>query len=244
MLFDQVVKISISEEEVKNAILLSQSKLFIDNLRGRHPNVSFDSKIRGYVGEIGLKKWFSQNGIDIQTQNYFDDGLGMDIDFSFKGLDIELKTSLIPDIDENLENVFNRRDIKIIKREPEIEKLKGDIHIQIYFEQLTKKKDSWLKSQDIDLESTDVDYLYKSILGKSYLEKTFLFSWIDKKTLVERIKSLPAHKRTWSFGMREFWSCPLKDSLSSQELIKYLGEKDKSPITELTRSILQKIRKL
>jgi len=223
MLFNQILKISITEEEVKSAILLSQSNLFRDNLRLRHPNVSFDSKIRGYVGEIGLKKWFTQNNITILTQNYIDDGLSIDIDFEYKGKDIELKTSLIPDIDENLLTVFNRRDIKIIKREPEIEKLKGDIHIQIYFEHQTKKKDSWLRNQNIDLESTNIDYLYDSILGKSYLEKTFLFSWIDKETLIKRINSLPNHKRTWSFAMRNFWVCPLKDSFSPQELITYLN---------------------
>lgn len=223
MLFNQILKISITEEEVKSAILLSQSNLFRDNLRLRHPNVSFDSKIRGYVGEIGLKKWFTQNNITILTQNYIDDGLSIDIDFEYKGKDIELKTSLIPDIDENLLTVFNRRDIKIIKKEPEIEKLKGDIHIQIYFEHQTKKKDSWLRNQNIDLESTNIDYLYDSILGKSYLEKTFLFSWIDKETLIKRINSLPIHKRTWSFGMRNFWVCPLKDSFPPQELITYLN---------------------
>ncbi len=223
MLFNQILKISITEEEVKNAIVLSQSSLFRDNLRSRHPNVSFDSKIRGYVGEIGLKKWFTQNNITILTQNYIDDGLSIDIDFEYKGKDIELKTSLIPDIDENLLTVFNRRDIKIIKREPEIEKLKGDIHIQIYFEHQTKKKDSWLRSQIIDLESSNIDYLYDSILGKSYLEKTFLFSWIDKETLIKRINSMPIHKRTWSFAMRNFWVCPLKDSFSPQELITYLN---------------------
>jgi hypothetical protein len=223
MLFNQILKISITEEEVKSAILLSQSNLFRDNLRLRHPNVSFDSKIRGYVGEIGLKKWFTQNNITILTQNYIDDGLSIDIDFEYKGKDIELKTSLIPDIDENLLTVFNRRDIKIIKREPEIEKLKGDIHIQIYFEHQTKKKDSWLRNQNIDLKSTNIDYLYDSILGKSYLEKTFLFSWIDKETLIKRINSLPNHNRTWSFAMRNFWVCPLKDSFSPQELITYLS---------------------
>lgn len=223
MLFNQILKISITEEEVKSAILLSQSNLFRDNLRLRHPNVSFDSKIRGYVGEIGLKKWFTQNNITILTQNYMDDGLSIDIDFEYKGKDIELKTSLIPDTDQNLLTVFTRRDIKIIKREPEIEKLKGDIHIQIYFEHLTKKKDSWLRNQNIDLESTNIDYLYNSILGKSYLEKTFLFSWIDKETLIKRINSLPIHKRTWSFAMRNFWVCPLKDSFPPQELITYLN---------------------
>ena len=115
MLFNQIVKILITKEEVIEAIKKAKEQNFIDNLRYRHPNVSFDSKLRGYIGEIGLKKWFIENNIDIVVQNYIDDGLSIDIDFQYKNLDIELKTSLIPDIDGDLETAFNKRDIKLIK---------------------------------------------------------------------------------------------------------------------------------
>ncbi len=222
MLYNQILKIKISKEEVKQAIIKAKSQDFIDNLRNRHINVAFDSKLRGYIGEICLKKWFFNNGITIETQNYLDDGLSMDIDFSFKGLDIELKTSLIPDIDGDLQTVFNKRDIKLIKRENQIENLKGDIHIQIYYEHQTKKKDNWLKKQEINLASDDIDYLYDSFLGRAYLERTFLFCWIDKPTLVSRINSLPINKRVWGFAKREFWVCPLKNSNPPLELITYL----------------------
>ena len=56
----------------------------------------------------------------------------MDVDFEYKGLDLELKTSLIPDADKTLQNVFNKRDIKLIRRTLKIVDLKSDIHIQIY----------------------------------------------------------------------------------------------------------------
>lgn len=66
-------------------------------------------------------------------------------------MDLELKTSLIHDSDKTLQNVFNKRDIKLIRRTRKIEDLKSDVHIQIYYDQLTNKKDLWLQEQDIDM---------------------------------------------------------------------------------------------
>jgi len=224
MLFNQIVKILITKEEVIEAIKKAKEQNFIDNLRYRHPNVSFDSKLRGYIGEIGLKKWFIENNIDIVVQNYIDDGLSIDIDFQYKNLDIELKTSLIPDIDGDLETAFNKRDIKLINRGGTIEDLKGDIHIQIFYQHQTKKKDLWLKDQVIDLSSDDTEYLYNAFLGRGYLERTFLFCWIDRPTIIKRIKALPEHRRTWGFAQRRFWVCPLRNSFPPSELITYLND--------------------
>ena len=141
-------------------------------------------------------------------------------------LDIELKTSLIHDIDKNLETVFLKRDIKIIKRENRIEDLKGDVHIQIYYKHLRKKKDEWLKSQNIDLNSDDIDYLYEALGAKRYINETILFCWIDKDTLVKRINKLPENKRTWGYVQRYFWKCPLHNSFAPNKLIVYLTNKE------------------
>ena len=224
MEFSQIIKIDVTKGDVLEAIKKSKTHDFIDNLRDRHPNISFDSKLRGYIGEIGLKKWFDENNIKIEAQNYIDDGFSIDIDFKFKNLDIELKTSLIPDVDGNLETAFNKRDIKLINRGGSIENLKGDIHIQIFYNHNTKKKDAWLKEQGIDLTSDNTEYLYNAFLGKAYLEHTFLFCWMDKPTIVERINNLPLNKQTWSFAKRVFWVCPLKTSKQPSELIKYLSK--------------------
>lgn len=222
MRFEQILNIPITEDEIKKAIIKSQQNLFLDNLRDRHLNVAFDCKIRGYVGEIALKKWFFENGISVITQNYISEGQNMDIDFLYKNIDIELKTSLIPDIDQNLQTVFQKRDIKIIKRTENISDLKGDIHIQIYYQHNTRMKDEWLKEQLIDLKSADIDYLYEKLLGKSYLNKSFLFCWIDRFTLEKRILNLPLEKRTWKHGKRDFWVCPLRNSLAPIDLISFL----------------------
>lgn len=226
MNFNQTIILNITEDKIKDAIVRTKEHTFIDNLRYRHPNIAFDSKLRGYIGEIALKKWLIQNNIAIETTNIIDDDSCMDIDFKYKDLDIELKTSLIPDIDKNLEAVFQKRDIKLIKREERIENLKGDVHIQIYYKHLRKKKDEWLKSQNIDLSSDDIDYLYNALGAKRYINETILFCWIDKDTLIKRINELPVNKRTWGYAQRQFWVCPLRNSFPPNEFIVYLSNRD------------------
>ncbi len=226
MNFKEIKNIAITEQEIKIAIYKSQSSYFIDNLRTRHPNVSFDSKIRGFIGEIALKKWFKSNGIIINgdgLNHMVDDNV--DIDVLYKGLNIEMKTSLIPDSDKTIKKVFENRDIKLIRREKTIEELRGDIHIQLYFGHLRKKKDDWLSLQNVDLKSSNLDYIYDGLLCRSYLDKTYLFGWIDKDTLCKRINSISQYnKRVWSFpnSKKSFWRCPLKDSFPMDDLLVYL----------------------
>jgi len=177
--YNDIIKLEFSKDDVLKAIEKATEQNFIDNLRERHINIQFDSKLRGYIGEVALKKWFLDNGTDIKTTNYFDEEYGMDIDFEYIELELELKTSLIPDADGTLLHVFNKRELKIIRRSRKIEDLKGDIHIQILFDQLTKKKDEWLIEQEIDLNSNDPEYLFEKFLGKAYLNKTYLVGWMD-----------------------------------------------------------------
>lgn len=225
MKYEEILKINLTMNNGIAAIAKAKEQNFIDNLRDRHVNVQFDSKLRGYIGEIALKKWFLDNGIEIVTTNYFDEDYGMDIDFAYKDLDLELKTSLIPDADKTLRNVFNKRDIKIIRRTRKIEDLKSDIHIQIYYDQLTTKKDQWLQEQNIDVGSNDLEYLYDAFLAKAYITKTYLFGWIDKNTLIQKMKSLKGYEKSWRHARRRFWVCKLKECHSPISLIKYLNDK-------------------
>ncbi|NHZ85028.1 MAG: hypothetical protein GWP19_04005 [Planctomycetia bacterium] len=224
MKYNDIIKLELTKDDVIAAIAKAKAHDFIDNLRDRHINIQFDSKLRGYIGEIALKNWFLENDIKITTTNYFDEDIGMDVDFEYKGLDLELKTSLIPDTDKTLQNVFNKRDIKLIRRTRKIEDLKSDIHIQIYYDQLTNKKDQWLQEQKIDINSSDLEYLYDALLVKIYLTKTYLVGWINKDTLIERINKLKGYEKSWRFARRRFWVCKLKDCYSPMTLIKYLNE--------------------
>ena len=220
-----IIQISLSKEEVLGCIKRTIGIQFLDNLRHRHPNIQFDCKLRGYIGEYAIKKWFMKNGITIEATDYLEDGDSIDIDFLIVGKNIELKTSLIPDNDNDITTVIERRDIKLIRRGYQrIEELKGDVHMQVYYKQRTKAKDNWLRNQIIDLNNNDLEYLYTSFRADAYLNTTFFVAWIDKPTLVRKINTLHFNQRCWSFkgSQRQFWRCPLKESRKPIELINYL----------------------
>ena len=223
----EIVHIALSKEEILSALNTALQQNFIDNLRNRHPNVALDSKLRGYVGELAFKKWAQSYDIKFKNSNIKDYSSGMDIDFVFdtgtKKLDIELKTSLIPDVDQDLIEMMNRRDIKLIRRKNKpIDSLDGDIHVQIAFKQLRLRKDDWLKKQTIDFKS-NVEAIYQQLAAYRYETDTFLVGWIDKPTLIKQVREKPQHLRKWKYGMREFWCCNLeRDSKEPLSLIDYL----------------------
>ena len=209
------INLKLTKDEVLSCLKKAKENTFLDNLRYRHPNVQFDCKVRGYVGELAIKKWFESNSIEIEATDYLADGDSIDIDFKVKGLNLEIKTSLIPDVDGTLENVLAKRDIKLICRNGQtIEQLRGDIHVQIYYQQKTKMKDSWLKQQVVDIKHDSLETLYKSFRADAYLNTTFIVAWIDKETLVSRINAMPVNQRQWSFkgSSRYFWRCNLKSA--------------------------------
>ena len=65
MKYNEIIKLNLSKKDVINALAKAKEQDFIDNLREGHVYIQFDSKLRGYVGEIALKKWFLENGIEI-----------------------------------------------------------------------------------------------------------------------------------------------------------------------------------
>ena len=224
---NDIIKISLTEEEVKAIISSVVEKLDIakmDNLRHRHKNVQFDCLLRGYVGEYCIIKWLKKHDINFETTNYLQGEESIDIDFLYKDKNLELKTSLVPNIDETIGNAIKRRDIKLIIRRgnSKIEDLRGDIHLQIYYDQKREAKDEWLKAQKIDIESEDIDYLYNAFRADAYREKTFFVAWIDKETLVEKINALPESQRYWSYAKRNFWDCKIRDSKKPIDLVTYL----------------------
>ncbi|WP_172919910.1 hypothetical protein [Capnocytophaga canis] len=222
---EDIIKLEISKEDVILCIEKTKKHEFINNLRYRHKNVQFDCKLRGYIGELAIAKWFANNDITLSSTNYLEDGENIDIDFLVKGKNIELKTSLIPDADKNLATTISKRDIKLIKRgNDSIEQLRGDIHMQIYFSHKTKERDNWLKTQDINLHN-DFEYLYNKFQADQYLNTTFFVAWIDKPSLITKINSIPISQRYWSFrySQRFFWNCKLNVSRKPIELISYIN---------------------
>ena len=217
-----VVQIALTKDEIITCLEKTKQNHFIDNLRHRHPNVQFDCKLRGYVGELAMKKWFEQNGIELEKTNYLENDGNIDIDFLVKGKNIELKTSLIPNKYGNLETVIKKCDIKLIKRGiANIEQLQGDVHLQIYYTQKREDKDRWLKNQRINFSASNEE-LYAAFRADCFLHSTSFVAWIDKPALIQKINSLPTDQRTWSYAQRDFWNCKLYQSKKPMELINYL----------------------
>ena len=111
----------------------------------------------------------------------------IDIDFLYNGKNIELKTSLIPDVDVTIEKAIANRDIKLIKRGNHIEELRGDIHLQIFFNQRRKAKDEWLAGKQIDIETASIDDLFNTLLAKCYRDTTYFIGWVDKAFITKKI---------------------------------------------------------
>jgi hypothetical protein len=227
--YQDIVPLPLSESDVLQAIKRSQKSNLLDNLRLRHPNIGFDCKMRGFIGEIALKNWFASHSLFFTEVNYLPDGSGMDIDFVYgqgtQALHLEVKTSLIPDEWRTLQTCIQKGDIKLIRRgKQSIEQLRGDVHLQIYFRQRRKAKDRWLSQQAVDLYHWNEKQLYDALLGKAYLENIFLVAWIDKPTLVSKLCPFSLSNSTWQFpgSARKFWKCSIASSHTPARLIQYL----------------------
>ena len=54
MKYYDIIKLNISKDDVVAVIIKAKEQDFIENLRERHVKIQFDSKVRGYIGEISL----------------------------------------------------------------------------------------------------------------------------------------------------------------------------------------------
>ena len=224
---NDAILLPLTEAEIKTVMQKALAQFDIakrDNLRNRHINIQYDCILRGYIGEYAISKWLTENGITLTATNYVTDGDAMDIDFLYKQKNIELKTSLLPDVDVNVETAIAKRDIKVIQREKIIEDLKGDIHLQILYNQRRKAKDEWLQQQIINFSQIEIDELYDKILAKAYLSTCYFVGWIDKDILIQNINILPIEKRMWSFknSKRTFWNCKIVNSNAPFSLLQFL----------------------
>jgi hypothetical protein len=214
--YNDLVKLPVTETDVKQALVQSMQHQFTDNLRYRPRTVQLDCKIRGYLGEIAIKNWFATKGIHFSQTNYIDDGSDMDIDLAYNANGVihslEIKTSLVPDFYRTLQNSLTRCDVKLIKRTNQIEQFKGDIHLQIYFDFLRKERDTWLGTKTPNW--TDLDSIYHHLELNKYIENTYFVGWIDRPTLVNNINALPLNSKTWTFpnAQKDFWKCNIQNS--------------------------------
>lgn len=217
----------LTSNEIIEAVRHARRETFIDNLRERNEFVALDSKIRGYMGEIYLKKLFLLNNIRVSNINHKENRFGTDIDIEIitiggKSLKVECKTSLVPDYYKTIQGCISKCDIKIIQRENDFVNIPIDIHIQIYFDELTNKRDAKLSQ----IPGHIGDYSDEQIIELLRLKELdgFFVAWIDRKSLNRYLSSFREYKdRIWSFGYRKFWKCPLSLSYAPKELIQYLN---------------------
>ncbi len=221
-----IIKLSITEATILNATEKARQQIiFHDNLRKREPIIQLDSKIRGYIGEVGLKAWFASHDIHFAKANTMKTAGNMDIDLVYETknqtLHLEVKTSLVADKDRNWDDILRNRDIKLIRRKNQkIEELTGDLHLQIYFYGHRKKRDNFLKSLNLNL-NIPINELYEKMQLQHYLNNTYFIGWIDKPTLIQQINH--KSRKTWAFAKREFWLCNLgKDAKKPIDILEYL----------------------
>jgi hypothetical protein len=228
--YQDCVSLPVTPDIILQAIEKAQHCHFLNNLRQRHPNIEFDCKVRGFIGEMVFRNWLALHGIYFQHTNYLADSTGIDVDFVYpyadKTLNLEPKTSLIPDQWRNLPTCIDKGDIKLIRRgKQSIAQLQGDLHVQIYFRQRRNAKDKWLAQQKVDLHNWKPHTLYEFLLGRAYLDNIFLVGWIDTPALVQHLGELPLAESTWQFSGsgRKFWKCNIaRQAQRPVELISYL----------------------
>lgn len=229
MKYSDIVKMEFSYSDFLDAIKHARKEQFEDNLRNRNEFVAFDSKVRGYLGEIYLRKMFQSNSIEVLKIDYEAKGIETDIDFIIKNkkketLIVECKTSLVPDSYLTLNNSLNKCDIKIIRREKHYTNIPIDIHVQIYYDLLRNVRDSMLLSIAGPVSKYTDDEIIEVLRLKEV--SGYFVAWIDKNSLNEYLEKLPMYNRIWKYGFRTFWKCPLHIAKSPLELIEFLTNKN------------------
>lgn len=227
MKYSDIIKIDLTSEEILEAVKHARKESFLDNLRERNEFVALDSKIRGYMGEIFLRKLFRNKGIEMVKTNTLQPW-GGDRDFEIKthnsgDLIVECKTSLIPDVYKDIKNVISKCDIKIIKREERFTEIPIDIHIQIYFNALRQIRDAELSKINGHIN----EYSDEQIVDLFKLKElgSYFVAWIDREGLNQYMNTLDTSDRVWHFSKRDFWKCPLSWANAPKDFIEYLNKK-------------------
>lgn len=233
MNINDIILLNISREDVLEAIRKAKTHHFIDNLRNRHIIVSFDSKVRGYLGEIAIEKWLVDKGINRFRTNTMDDNMyACDVDLEIitdsNRFNCEIKTSKTPDYTHNnLQRVIDDCDIKIIKRQQgDNICIDRDIYIQIYYHFPTREHDSFLinryNESGVNIFA-DVDDIYETYGYERYLNNTYFVAWEERNNITQRLQSMNYADRVYQISKRTFYTCKLRDSIEPLRLIDFIN---------------------
>lgn len=233
MNINDVIQLDVNRMDIYEAIDKAKRHDFIDNLRIRNPIVSFDSKVRGYLGEIALIKWFEAHGINNFRRNRIENTYTCDIDLAIihegRTINCEIKTSKIPYAANNsLERVIDICDIKIIKRNNTDEIIiDNDVYLQIYYLFSTQEHDRLLietyEETGIDANS-DTEVIYDTYNYSDYLDRTYFVAWDERNNIINRLHRMPVEERTYTISMRDFYSCKLFSAPPPIGLLDFLDD--------------------
>ena len=67
---NDICKLYVSKQDILICIERALNLGFEDNLRKRHINVKFDSKLRGYLGEVAFNNWLKRFGVFYTKSNH------------------------------------------------------------------------------------------------------------------------------------------------------------------------------
>ena len=222
---NDLMQVDIEYEDLKQALSLSLEKSFLDNLRQRNPFVQLDSKVRGFLGEFAIRKLISKNRqLSILETDYVTEESHEDKDIVIENeyssnIILEIKTSLLPDVWRSLDTLLQNADIKIIKRERSYRDIRADFHIQIYFHFYRKERDTYLSTLRGSPNDYSIDELIR-IMKLEDLRESFV-AWVDKPTLIKNLDD--SYYKTWHFGYRDFWKCPLQSANPPSEFMDCLA---------------------
>ena len=222
-----LIALPLTRDDVLTAIKEARQHRFHDNLRRRSPIVQFDSKVRGYLGELGMRKWLSSQGVGCTATNTPTDYHQMDTDLTLAVGDrqwsAEVKTSLIPSRFSHLEGYIDTADLKLIKRTPTPSGLRSDLHLQVLYDLVTDRRDDWLNRIRPDLPDRLTDaQLYEQLRLSQYERTAYFAAWIDRERVCRYVPQLD--EPTWGFGKRQFWVCRFGEhAMPPQELVRFLN---------------------
>lgn len=230
---NDVIKIEIERADIFEAIRMAKGHNFIDNLRHRSPIVSFDSKVRGYLGEIALKKWLRAHNINNFRSNRITNMYICDIDLALvkdgRIINCEIKTSKMPHClaNNSLRSIIDRCDIKIIKRNNTDEIIiDNDVYLQIYYFLSTQEHDRFLidtyEATQVDADCS-VEEIYDVYRYYDYIDKTYLVAWDERNHITQNLLRMRVEEQTYRIAMRTFYSCRLSSAFAPIELIDFLN---------------------
>ena len=157
--------------------------------------VQRDCIIRGYLAKIVLRDYLEEQGFDVKetadSQLIVQDNISIDI-----------KTSLRTAGDHTLDDVRQRRDIKI-----SVPYRLKDIHVQFYYD-LDKVRRERIAGQNFE------DY-QNCLYFMGWKDRTF----IESETEFRRQQGF---RTVWTYGYGHFLYCPLETALELEDLISFL----------------------